>query len=93
MAEKFNAHTLEAEDWLNAKIARLKAEHRKKEGKWAIERQNHEQAVHTLRAQVRYSEKEKGKAVEDLKTMTRQAELLENKWKVCPHSVFLLSQR
>jgi hypothetical protein len=35
--------------------------------------------AHTLRAQIRYSEKEKGKAIEDLNTMSRQAELLENK--------------
>jgi hypothetical protein len=42
MAEKFNAHTLEVEDWLNAKITHLKEEHNKKEAEWAIERQHHE---------------------------------------------------
>jgi hypothetical protein len=76
---KFNAHTLEVEDRLNAKITHLKEEHSKKEAEWAIERQKHDQAAHTLRAQVGYSEKEKGKVIEDLNTMTRQAELLENK--------------
>jgi hypothetical protein len=46
--EKFNAHSLEVEDRLNAKITRLKEEHSKKEVEWAIERQKHEQAAHTL---------------------------------------------
>jgi hypothetical protein len=49
----------------------LKEEHNKKEAKWATEHQNHEQAAHTLQVQIGYSEKGKGKAVEDLKTMTR----------------------
>jgi hypothetical protein len=93
MAEKFNAHTQEVEDRLSAEITRLKEEHNKKEAKWATEHQNHEQAAHTLRVQIGYSEKGKGKAVEDLKTMTRQAELLENKWNGLPYSMFLLSQR
>jgi hypothetical protein len=37
MEEKFNAHTLEVEDWLNAEITHLKEEHSKKEAEWAIE--------------------------------------------------------
>jgi hypothetical protein len=79
MEEKFNAHTLEVEDQLNAEITRLKEGHNKKEAEWATEHQKHDQAARTLRAQVGYSEKEKGKSIEDLNTMTRQAELLENK--------------
>jgi hypothetical protein len=79
MAEQFNAHTQEVEDRLNAEITRLKGEHNKKEAEWATECQNHEQAAHTLRAHIGYSKKEKGKVVEDLKTMTKKAELLENK--------------
>jgi hypothetical protein len=31
-----------------------------------------------LRARIGYSKKEKGKAIEDLKTMTRKDEFLEN---------------
>jgi hypothetical protein len=84
MEEKFNAHTLEVEDRLNAKITHLKKEHSKKEAKWATKRQKHEEATHTLRAQVGYSEKEKGKAIEDLNIMTKQVELFENKWKGMP---------
>jgi hypothetical protein len=42
MAEKFNAHTLEVKDRLNAEITHLKEEHNKKEAEWAIERQHHE---------------------------------------------------
>jgi sensor domain CHASE-containing protein len=72
MAKQFNAHTQEVEDQLNAKITRLKGEHNRKEAEWATEHQNHEQAAHTLRAQIGYSKKEKGKAIEDLKTMTRK---------------------
>jgi hypothetical protein len=45
---KFNAHTLEVEDRLNAEITRLKEEHSKKEAEWATERQKHNQAAHTL---------------------------------------------
>jgi hypothetical protein len=59
----------------------LKEEHSKKEAEWATKRQNLEQSVHTLWAQVGYSKKEKGKVVEGLQTMTRQGKLLENKWK------------
>jgi hypothetical protein len=73
MAEKFNVRTQEVKDWFNAEITRLKEEHTKKEAKWATERQNHEQVVHTRRAQIGCSKKEKGKAIEDLKTMTRKA--------------------
>jgi hypothetical protein len=78
MAEKFNAHTQEVEDWLNTEITCVKEEHNKKEAEWATERQNYEQTAYTQRAQIGYSEKEKDKdkVVEGLKTMTRQAELL-----------------
>jgi hypothetical protein len=38
MIENFYAHTQEVEGRLNAKIARLKKEHSKKEAKWATER-------------------------------------------------------
>jgi hypothetical protein len=48
MIEKFHAHTQEVEGRLNAKIARLKEEHSKKEAEWATKRQNLEQSVHTL---------------------------------------------
>jgi hypothetical protein len=50
MEEKFNASTQEVEDWLNAEITCLKEEHTKREAEWATELQNHQQAVHTLRA-------------------------------------------
>jgi predicted type IV restriction endonuclease len=70
--KKFNVRTQEVEDRLNAKITHLKEEHTKKEVEWATEHQNHEQSVHTRRAQIGCSEK-KGKDVEDLKTMTRKA--------------------
>jgi hypothetical protein len=42
MEEKFNAHTLEVEDQLNAEITHLKEEHNKKEAEWATEREKHE---------------------------------------------------
>jgi hypothetical protein len=49
--------------------------------------------AHTLRAQIGYSEKEKDKVVEDLKTMTGKAELLENKWKgMPPLNVLVISE-
>jgi hypothetical protein len=35
MEEKFNAHTLEVEDRLNAEITCLKEAHSKKEAEWA----------------------------------------------------------
>jgi predicted type IV restriction endonuclease len=84
MEEKFNASTQEVEDRLNAEITCLKEEHTKREAEWATELQNHQQAVHTLRAQIGHSKKEKGIVVEDLRTMTRKAGLLENKWKGMP---------
>jgi hypothetical protein len=38
-------------------------------------------------------EKEKGKAVEDLKTMTRKTKLLENKWKgMLPLNILVVSE-
>jgi hypothetical protein len=40
-----------------------------------------------------YSEKEKGKAIEDLNIMTRQAELLENKWKGVPLLTILATSK
>jgi hypothetical protein len=84
MEEKFNANTQEVEDQLNAKITPLKEEHTKREAEWTTELQIYQQSVHILRAQIGHSKKEKGKAVEDLKTMTRKAELLKNKWKGMP---------
>jgi hypothetical protein len=35
MVEKFNAHTHEVEDRLNAEITRMKEEHTKKEAEWS----------------------------------------------------------
>jgi hypothetical protein len=48
--------------------------------------------MHTLRAQVGHSEMEKGKIVEDLKTITRKMSSLKINGRVCPYSMFLLSQ-
>lgn len=56
-------------------------EHAQKETDWAAERQQHNETLNILRAQIGASEKRKSDAFEALKNMTRKSELFEDKWK------------
>lgn len=71
----------EVENRLNAEINRLKEEHAQKEAEWGTERQNHDQFLIALQANVVEAEKRKTDALEALNNMTKKVELTENKWK------------